>query len=258
MLIGCIHVLPTPSTSGWAGFMNELVNRAETEARLYAEAGVDAILVENMHDVPYVRAPAHPGTVAAMAVVADRVKQTCKLPTGIQILAGANVEALSVAVAANLDFLRVEGFVFAHVGDEGLIQSCAGELLRQRSYLKAEGVRVYVDIKKKHSAHAITNDLTLSETARAAEFFHADGVIVTGETTGAPPKLETVEGLKDEVGIPVFIGSGITDTNLERFSSLTDGVIVGSYFKEQGHWKNPVDRTRVEKLVGLCRQEHSR
>ena len=37
---------------------------------------------------------------------------------------------------------------------------------------------VLADIKKKHSSHAITADV--AETARAAEFFRADGVIVTG------------------------------------------------------------------------------
>ena len=39
---------------------------------------------------------------------------------------------------------------------------------------------VLADIKKKHSSHAITADLDIGETAQAAEFFRADGVIVTG------------------------------------------------------------------------------
>ena len=47
-------------------------------------------------------------------------------------------------------------------------------------------MRVFADIKKKHSAHAITADVSLVETAQAAEFFLADGVIVTGTATGHP------------------------------------------------------------------------
>ena len=40
------------------------------------------------------------------------------------------------------------------------------------------------DIKKKHSAHAVTADVSLADTARAAKFFRADGVVVTGAGTG--------------------------------------------------------------------------
>jgi predicted TIM-barrel enzyme len=43
---------------------------------------------------------------------------------------------------------------------------------------------VYADIKKKHSSHAITGDVSVAETAAAAQFFNADGVIITGSTTG--------------------------------------------------------------------------
>ena len=90
-------------------------------------------------------------------------------------------------IAVGAAFVRVEGFVFAHVADEGLIESDAGALLRYRRAIGAEGVRVFADVKKKHSAHAITADVDLAETAHAAEFFLADGVIVTGAATGEPP-----------------------------------------------------------------------
>ena len=82
--------------------------------------------------------------------------------------------------------MRVEGFVFAHVADEGLIESSAGALLRYRRAIGADHIRVFADIKKKHSAHAITADVDIVETAKAAEFFTVDGVIVTGLATGEP------------------------------------------------------------------------
>jgi predicted TIM-barrel enzyme len=59
----------------------------------------------------------------------------------------------------------VEGFVFAHVADEGLIESTAGSLLRYRRAISADNVRIFADIKKKHSAHAITADVDIVETA---------------------------------------------------------------------------------------------
>ena len=52
----------------------------------------------------------------------------------------------------------------------------------------------FTDIKKKHSSHAITADVSIAETGHAAEFFLSDGVIVTGVSTGTEADLD--EGLK--------------------------------------------------------------
>lgn len=49
-----------------------------------------------------------------------------------------------------LDFIRAEGFVFSHVADEGLLNACAGDLLRYRKQIGAEHVQIFTDIKKKH------------------------------------------------------------------------------------------------------------
>lgn len=46
-----------------------------------------------------------------------------------------------------------------------------------------------------HSSHAITSDLSVSEVARAAEFFGSDGTIVTGTETGSPVEKRDLEGM---------------------------------------------------------------
>ena len=80
----------------------------------------------------------------------------------------------------------VREFVFAHVADEGLARAAAGPLLRYRRQIGADHIAVFADIKKKHASHAMTADVSIAEAARAAEFFGADGVIVTGAATGKP------------------------------------------------------------------------
>ncbi len=252
-LIGCVHVHALPGSADYAGSMEKVLAAALADAEAYAQGGVDAIIVENMHDVPYLTGYVDPETVAAMTVVAHAVKQKSKLPVGVQLLAGANLEALGVAVACGLDFLRVEGFVFAHIGDEGMHDSCAAKLVRRRAQLKAQHVKIFADIKKKHSAHAITSDVSLEETAHAAAFFKADGIIVTGAATGKEPVLAEVESLNrantgHKDALPVLIGSGITAENLPSYAPLVDGLIVGSYAKHEGNWQNAVDKARVEKL----------
>lgn len=51
---------------------------------------------------------------------------------------------------AGFQFVRAEGFVFGHVADEGIMESCAGELLRYRCNIGAQDILVFADIKKKH------------------------------------------------------------------------------------------------------------
>ena len=248
-VIGVIHVAALPGTPRSLQSVAELVTSAKHEARVYRECGVDGIIIENMHDVPYLRGEVGPEIVAAMTAIATEVKSECGLPLGIQILAGANIEAMAVAHAAGLDFIRAEGYAYAHVADEGLIQSSAAKLLRYRRMIGAERVQVWADVKKKHSAHAITADVSLGETAETVEFMGADCVIVTGSATGQAPKLADVQEAKIHCGLPVFLGSGMSERNLSEFYDTADGFIVGSAFKVDGLWSNTIDPVRVTKFM---------
>jgi hypothetical protein len=167
---------------------------------------------------------------------------------GIQILAGANLEALAVAHIANCDFIRAEGCVFAHVADEGWIEACAGELMRERSRLKAERIRIWTDVQKKHSAHALTADLSLEDWVHGAEFFGIDGVIVSGSATGKAANAKEVDRAKNAGRIPVIVGSGITHENAANYARA-DAWIVGSSIKYDGYWENPLDPDRLKALV---------
>jgi membrane complex biogenesis BtpA family protein len=201
-----------------------------------------------MHDRPYLKGTVGPEIVAAMAAVGRELCRAVSVPVGVQVLAGADREALAVAHACGARFVRVEAFVFAHVADEGLLEASAGELLRYRRAIGAEGVRVFADVKKKHSAHALTADVDLPETARAAEFFLADGVIVTGPATGRPTDPGEVEAVAGAVGVPTLVGSGVTAENIALYSAA-DGFIVGSSLKEGGLWSNRLDPERARVLA---------
>ena len=248
-IIGMVHVQALPGTPNHKHSIEEICEIAVQEAKIYEEAGLDAIMIENMHDVPYLKGAVGPEITASLAVVAKAIREAVDLPLGIQILAGANKEALAVAKAANFQFIRAEGFVFGHVADEGYIDSCAGELLRYRKAIGAEDVKIFTDIKKKHSSHAITADIDIDETAKAAEFFLSDGLIVTGSSTGKAVYLHELKSLKDKVNIPVLIGSGITTNNLEEYWDYASGFIVGSHFKEDGFWKNPISEKRLNAFM---------
>jgi membrane complex biogenesis BtpA family protein len=247
-LIGMIHVGALPGSPGHVHELSELVHGALAEARILEDAGFHGLMIENMHDRPYLKRVARPETVASMTAIGLEVRRATALPLGVQVLAGANREALAVALAIGAQFIRAEGFVFGHVADEGWIEADAGELLRYRRAIGAGHVRVFADVKKKHAAHAATADVGLVETARAAEFFLADGVIVTGGATGLAADQDEVEAVSRAVTIPTLVGSGVTPDNVTRYSSA-DGLIVGSSIKRGGVWSNPIDPGRTTAMV---------
>jgi uncharacterized protein len=251
-IIGMIHVGALPGTPASRQSIDQIIAQAEREAAIYRDCRIDGVIIENMHDVPYLRGSVGAEIVAAMAVIGERVKQESRLPIGIQILAGANIEAIAVAHAAGLDFIRAEGYAFAHVADEGLIESSAARLLRYRRMIGADHVQVWADVKKKHSSHAITADISLGATAEAVEFMRGDAVIVTGNVTGDPPKLQDVQEIKAHCRLPVLIGSGIDADNIADFYQAADGFIIGSHFKVDGNWANEIDVSRVERLMSAC------
>jgi membrane complex biogenesis BtpA family protein len=257
-IIGMVHVQALPGTPQNVHKIDAIVSKALSDAKKLEDAGVDAVMVENMHDRPYLNRKVGPEITAAMTTVALALRHQLQLPLGIQILAGANREALAVALAAGFDFIRAEGFVFGHLADEGMMNSDAAELLRYRQKIGAGHIRVLTDIKKKHSAHALSADVSVAETAKAAEFFLSDGVIVTGSSTGMKPSTDDLEQVKKAVNIPVLIGSGIDVSNIGTYWPLADAFIVGSSLKYDGYWENDVDPDRLAefmKKVGALRKK---
>ena len=107
-----IHVGALPGAPVASQSLTEIEDRALREAKILRDAGVHGLMLENMHDTPYLRGAVGPEIVAPMAILARAVKEATKLPCGIQILAGANREAMAVAHSAGLNFIRVEGFAF--------------------------------------------------------------------------------------------------------------------------------------------------
>ncbi|XP_076652950.1 uncharacterized protein F13E9.13, mitochondrial isoform X1 [Halictus rubicundus] len=250
-VIGMVHVGALPGTPLHRHPMTKIVNDAVRDAEIYRDCNVDGILVENMHDIPYVTAKnILPETTAMMTRVCTEIKRVlpAHIPCGVQILAGCNREAIAVAKAADFQFIRAEGFVFSHVADEGFTDACAGTLLRYRKQIDADDILIFTDIKKKHSSHAVTSDVSLSETAKAAEFFLTDGIILTGTATGEEASTKELAEVRKAAKGPVLIGSGVTIGNIDNYCS-SDAVIVGTHFKVSGLWSNEVDKQRVHDFM---------
>ncbi len=245
-LIAMIGLLPLPGAPGYGDSEQAVVDRALKDAEIYLRSNVDALLIENSGDLPYVKPPLSDRAVQLVEHIARLIRMKTGKPIGLQLLEAANEQAMQVAANCGLNFIRVEGYVFAHIGGAGLIEGCAGKVLRLRKSLRAESIQVFADVRKKHCSHAITGDLDITEHVRQADFFHADGIIVTGPRTGAEPGLPDLGGSRMACKLPILIGSGMDCDNLSRYFPAADGFIVGSTFRNKGQFLEKLCPDRLE------------
>lgn len=256
ILIGMIHLLPIPgSPSSGRGGIAPILERALADADAYAAAGFDGLIVENHGDIPFLKPEKiGPETAAHMAVIADRLREACGMPIGINVLANAALHALAVAAAGGAAFVRVNQWANAYVANEGIMEGAAGEALRYRSALHAQSIRVFADAHVKHGAHAIVQDRPVAELVQDVEFFAADAVIATGQRTGHAADIDYIRLIRGATTLPVLVGSGVTPENVGGMLSVVDGVIVGSALKTEGVWWNPVDRKKAGEFAVRARQ----
>jgi membrane complex biogenesis BtpA family protein len=249
-LVGMIHVPPTPGSVGFAG-MRALCESARRDADTLLAAGFDALLVENMHDFPPLRqkdmGPHVPASLTTAALEVRRLAPR-PFPVGIQVLFAAHEVAVAVALAADLDFVRVEAWTHGHLSDKGWVEASASTTVRYAHAVGATGLEYWADVKKKHASHAATADLDVVDIAQSLPLHKADAAILTGSTTGEPPDPLDFVRVRERCLLPLVVGSGLTVQNAPSLVPVADAFIVGTSIKAHGDWRNPVDPSRAGEL----------
>jgi membrane complex biogenesis BtpA family protein len=248
-VIGMLHVPALPGAPLARTEFAKIKDFVLRDAKSLRDGGVDCLMMENFGDVPFFpgRVPAH--VVALMTALACDVKDSIDLPLGINVLRNDGMSALAVAVASGADFIRVNVLTGARVTDQGVIQGIAHDLLRYRSELNANHIKILADIDVKHSAPVAPRPFKdeVEDTIKRAL---ADAVIVSGAGTGKPINAQTLADVVAAAGeTPVILGSGVSGANICDFKAKVWGFIVGTSLKKDGRVENPVDVRRVKELM---------
>lgn len=250
-LVGVVHLPPLagPDAPG----LDVLIERALEDARAYAAAGFDAVLVENLGDAPFPKDTSDPHVAAVMARVTAAVVAAVPVPVGVNLLRNDALGALGVAYASGASFIRVNILSGAAVTDQGLIEGRAREVMAYRRSLGLDQgtrrVAVLADIDVKHAAPVARRplDQVAHDTAFRAG---ADVLLVTGTGTAHVADLgDVTQVARGAPGRPVWVASGVTAKMLRETLQVADGVIVGSAAKQDGDAARPVDPVRARALA---------
>ena len=251
-IIGMINLLPLPTYPGYST-MDKVLEAALTDAKALIEGGIHGLLVENTFCMP-IDSDIEPHLTASMAICTHEIVKISKVPVGVVVnMEPGDKSSLGVAVAAGARFIRSVSFNEAVLTSFGVFQGRPAEMTRYRARLGAADIAVFCDIHVKHTT--MIAERSLEESAMAVKLTGMEGIIVTGGGTGNAPPVETPARVKKAVGkMPVLLGSGLTVENAKELLSVADGAIVGSYFKKEGVYTNPVDVEKVRQVVEVSQQ----
>ena len=252
-IIGMIHALPTAgSPKGYVCNIDELYEHGIREAKTLMDGGVDALLIENAGDVPFLK-PEKIGleTIALMSVLGSKIVKEVNIPVGFNIVANAALASLACAKASGAQFVRVNQWANAYIANEGFVEGAAADALRYRNQIDAKDVLIFADVHVKHGSHAIVSDRSVAEQARDVAFFNADVVIATGTRTGHQTSVEEIQEIKKGSNLSTIVGSGLTAENAKEILTVADGAIVGVSLKDSGNMSGNTDINKVKHLMDI-------
>ncbi|MCC5830761.1 MAG: BtpA/SgcQ family protein [Phycisphaeraceae bacterium] len=248
-LLGMVHLPALPGSPRATLDAASLIRWAVSDARVLAAGGVDGLMIENFGDVPFFKDQVPRQTIAWITRIAAEVRSAVEVPLGINVLRNDALSALAIAHAVEAQFIRVNILTSARLTDQGIIEGRAADLQRLRRLLGADSIRILADIDVKHSTPLGPGSSLEDEARDTVHRGLADGLILSGSGTGRQTDAAPIAHLKNTVpGTPLFIGSGVTAENLQMYREA-DGIIAGSWLKQDGQVDRPVDPARVQALV---------
>lgn len=259
LLIGVIHLPPLPGSPGASELgpgraLQEAMTRVRKEAQALTDAGFEGLIIENFGDAPFYKTRVPPETVASMAILAREVRESSKLPLGINVLRNDADSAIAIASVSGAQFVRINVLSGVVATDQGLIEGEAARIVREKQRLGGK-VQILADVHVKHARTLSSTDLGIA-IEEVAGRGGADGVIVTGSTTGRSPDPSFISGALESAGhsgVPLYIGSGMTPESLSSLPSVKIGVIVGSALRRGGVAGAPLETRRLQAFVRAFR-----
>ena len=215
---------------------SEVVDIARSETEIMYGAGVAAVLVENYFGD---RIDVENTLRMLQKEFPDRVY-------GVNIL-GSFTKSYDLALAYGAKFMQVDS-ICGHLPpeEEPAFVQMIEENRKKGELFVLGGVRFkYQPVL---SRRPLPRDL---EHGRRL----CDAIVVTGDATGMDTGMGKISEFRRLLGdFPLIVGAGLTAETCVEQLSVADGGIVGTYFKENGVTKRPMDPVRVNEFMETVRK----
>lgn len=234
--------------------MSWVLEQARIDMLALSEGGVDAILFSNEFSLPYLT-KVETITVASMAAIIGEMKQEIKIPYGVNVLWDPSA-SIDLAMATGAQFVR-EIFTGVYASDFGLWNTNVGEVIRHQHSIGAGHVRLLFNIVPESAVYL--GGRQIAEIARSTVFNNRpDALCVSGLIAGAETSAQTLKMVKEAVpDTPVFANTGVRIDNVAEQLQASDGAVIGTTFKHEGHTWNPIDVDRVKALMSRVKELRS-
>lgn len=205
-ILGMIHLKADSNAT--------VIERAKKEIDLLTFNGVTAVVIENYF-----------GSKEDVEIVLDYLKhERSEIVYGVNML---DDDARGFQAAAKYDAKFIQ------------LDSVSGHLTLEDDLLFAQKIREWQSCSKTLVLGGVRFKYQPYKSGRSLkEDLHlgmerCDALVVTGDGTGLPTSIEKIKSFRNIIGdFPLIVGAGITPDNCVEQLSLTDGAIVGSYFKD--------------------------
>jgi membrane complex biogenesis BtpA family protein len=247
-VIGMVQPEPLPGSYRHDKMnFDEILELVLYEAKILYDCGFDAILLQNMGDMP-IRQISRPEAIAYMTIIAREIKHNFP-QKGLGILVNWDgVASLSVADAAKADFIRVEHvYNGIEVSSAGLLQAQCCEILDLKKRIGCK-IPILADVYEPHAAPL--GPLAIEDAAwQTVNETFADGIFISGNTT--EDSIEYLMRVRRRIfSTPIFLGGGANGDNASKLAAYFDGICVATWIKD-GNMANPVNKERAKSFVDI-------
>jgi len=240
------QALPGDPYFGKDSSVEQVIEKARKDLHALQDGGVDGVMFSNEFSLPYLT-KVEPITIASMARVIGELRSEITIPYGVNVLWDP-VASLDLAVAVDAKFVR-EIFTGVYASDFGLWDTNVGATVRHQYRIGGDDVKLLFNIVPEAAKYLAERDFT--DIAKSTVFnCKPDSLCVSGLTAGVETDASVLSMIKRSVpDTVVFANTGVRLENVEEQLAISDGAVVGTTFKKDRVFENPVDLKNVKEFM---------
>jgi len=252
-IIGMAHFDPLPGDPRCISpfSLDIAADKLKRDISALQNGGVNAIMFSNEGSQPWVLQNSN-CTVAAMAAILGKTLVELSVPFGVHVIWDAK-STLCLAAATGACFAW-EVFTGVYASDYGVWNTdVAYYAASLREWGRINDLKCLCEIIPEAAVSLDERSLE-NRMPNVERIWSPYAFCIAGLQPGVAPPLEWLRKIPKR-DAKLFISTGIRKENALSYLAESDGAIIGSAFKRNGHLFNSVDETRVRKMVNLIRAE---